>query len=854
MDGAPWRLRCEYRNDPLGIDVARPRLSWCVGDGRPAELQTAYQLLAASHPDILAEHEGDLWDPGRAEGSETSQIEYAGKPLVSGRGVWWKVRCFDSDGLPSPWSEIAFFEAGLLTADDWQGRWIRAGLVGSRIDPVPVPLFGRRFSLPGPARRARLYVAARGQVAIQMNGTRLALGELAPNWIAFETRSEYLTLDVTAHLWEGDNDLGVLLADGWYSGDPGSGSRQQYGKRPEFIAELDISLEGGERRRLCTDSAWRWQPSWILASDPTRGERVDGTRARAVWIDGEGPEAFGWYPVETGARPADEERTPAAASPVAHREAPLEARLLRWREADLTALFELPRPVLGRAKVELTAPDGGALKVRYGLSLDEAGKLAAAGEDAYVALGEESGETFEALFSLHGFRYVELTGDLFRQESARVSAVPIVQPLEKTATLVCDHAGVNALLDSMNAHLEQTQQSVSMAGLAVRDRLGVVADFGVRAGSLLLGLDAAPLVLRWLRDMADTQFPSGAFPAVVPPPPGEDALAAEGPAGSSDAFVEVLWQLYRHCGDRRLLRQYFPAVKQMLAGSLAQARDFIREDLDSSEEVPGDLVATAWLYRSARIASRLAGVLGNLSDLEDCEELASSVRSAFRRRFVTPDGRVIGDSAPSYALTLGFGLLDPTEQLRARESLIDMVELGLARGTVTALLDVPALLRVLTDQGRLDLAYRIVLEADFAPTPELGGSDLGRLIGAGVHEWLHATLSGLQPSRDLSERQNAFRRVLIHPRPPLGMGTGVLVGEPPIREAEAKLTTMNGLYESRWRITDEAFEIRVLVPGNCSADVVLPDGTSHAVEAGQHVLGMAFGEAGDGIPVLREVS
>jgi alpha-L-rhamnosidase len=424
------------------------------------------------------------------------------------------------------------------------------------------------------------------------------------------------------------------------------------------------------------------------------------------------------------------------------------------------------------------------------------------------------------------------------------------------AVLITDHPRLNQLLDMMLAHLRMTQQGITIEALDPVGRLGNAAIFGATVGARLLNMDSLPLVLRWLRDMADGQFPEGGFPTVVPAPPGEEALCGEGPAGSSAAFVEVLWQVYRHCGDRQLLRRYFPAVKQMLAGGLKVARDFIREDLEAASCYPEDLAATAWFYRSARLGARIAGVLGNLTDLEDCEELASNIRNAFRRRFVTQDGRVIGDGPAVYALVLGFGLLDRSEQRRARRTLIDSCESVLRAGLADRLnmLGHPMLLPVLTEQGRLDLAYRLVLSTPVEPDPHQAGRDLGRLIGAGVHEWLNATLSGFNLSRDLSERRNAFRHMLIQPRPPLGLDFGGPGGEPPVRVVEAELATINGRFESSWRITDHAFELQVLVPGNCTAEVILPDGASFDVDAGAHEFSMAFGESGDGIPVLREVS
>ncbi len=854
--GAPTRLLCDYQHEPLGIDVPQPRLSWWSGDDRPAELQTAYQVLAASHPELLRMDEGDLWDTGRVEGRETVQLEYAGKPLISGRKVFWKVRSFDSDGLPSPWSEAASFEAGLLEPRDWSGRWISAGQVGSRISTVPVPLFGRTFTLKQAVSRARLYIAARGQVALQLNGETLAATRLPGRWVDFSQRVTYHTLDVTDLLQLGENRLAVLLADGCYAGNPGVGGRQQYGDRPELLVELKAGLEDGSQWWLSTDSGWRWQPSWILAADPAGGEAVDGMRRREDWL-GDGPGSFGWYPVNQGARPEEEDIELAPSRLATAEPAAVEGEMVRWQDA--SALFEFPEPLLGHVRLELQAPDGGALKIRYALSLDEEGLPRPLGEDVYVARGDEEGETFESKFAVHGFRYVEVSGDLFREESIHAFAVPCPDQPARHASLHSDHPRLNQLADLLLGHLQRVQGNVSTPGLAPEDRIGRLSEVGPTAPTLLLCFDGIPRVTAWLEQMADAQFPDGSLPAAVPAPPAEDALCTEGPAGASAAFVECLWQLFRATGDRRLLRRHYPAARRVLASGLGAADEFIREDLDADPAYPADLLATAWLYRTARMTARIAGVLGNLSDLENCEELAGNIRNAFRRRFVTPDGRLVGDGAHVCALSLHFGLLDRSEQRRARTVLIEAVESTLNDGAEgmaarRRLLDVPWLLSSLNGIGRLDLAYRLLLDTPVHPDPERGGRDLNRLVAAGVMEWLMGTLAGFAQSRDLSESHIAYRHIVIEPKPPLGASYGSPAGEPPVRAAEAALTTVNGRYESSWQLTEDAFELKVLVPANCTAELILPDGTSQLVDAGAHSLRMSFADAGDGIPILREVS
>lgn len=801
--------------------------------------------------------EGDLWDSGRVEGRETVQVEYDGKPLTSGRKVFWKVRTFDSDGLPSPWSDTAIFEMGLLEPRDWMGRWISAGQVGSRITSVPVPLFGRTFTLKQAVVRARLYLAVRGEAAVQLNGQTLDPRRLQAAWVDYGRRTQYHTLDVTDLLVEGENRLAVLLADGWFAGNPGAGGRQQYGDRPEFLVELKVGLNDGSQWWLSTDSGWRWQPSWILSADPTGGEAVDGLRRREDWL-GEGPGSFGWYPVNQGERPEEEESVLSPArcasrSPVAVQE----GELVHWQPDRCTALFEFPGPVLGRVRLHLLAPDGGAIRIRYALGLDDAGEPEVVSEDVYVARGDEGGELFEGLFSVHGFRYVEVSGDIYREDAVQAWAVPTDLGLAGTLILDTDHPRINQLTDQLLGHLKRTQAGGSFPALGPADRIGRLGPIGPTLPAQLLCLDSAAAVSAWLERMADAQFPTGAFPAAVPAPPAEDGLSTEGPAGASASFVEGLWQLFLTTGDRQLLRRHYPAARRLLAGSMEAAQEFVREDLDADPAYPADLLATAWLYRMARMTARIAGVLGNLPDLETCEELASNVRNAFRRRFVTPDGRLVGDGAHVCALTLSFGLLDRSEQRRARQVLIDAVEQTLHDGNDAmaarrALLDVPWLLPSLGSIGRLDLAYRLLLDTTVHPEAGSGGRDLNRLIGAGLLEWLSSTLAGFNQSRDLSEHHIGYRHMNIEPKPLLGVGERM--GEPPIRAVDAALVTVNGRYESSWRITDEAFLLTVLVPGNCTAEVILPDGSSRMVDAGQHEFIMPFGEAGDGIPILREVS
>ena len=107
-------LRCEYLADPLGIDATRPRLSWVVSSSLRGDRQTAYRVLVASSPELLARGEGDLWDSGKTASGRSIQVEYGGKPLAGLAKCYWKVRVWDADDRPSRWSEPARWSMALL--------------------------------------------------------------------------------------------------------------------------------------------------------------------------------------------------------------------------------------------------------------------------------------------------------------------------------------------------------------------------------------------------------------------------------------------------------------------------------------------------------------------------------------------------------------------------------------------------------------------------------------------------------------------------------------------------------------------------------------------------------------------
>jgi len=122
-------LTCEHLVNPVGIGNRQPRLSWKLRSNREGEVQTAWEIRAASSTAGLKAASPDLWDSGKIDSDQSVLVPWAGKPLGSRSQVFWQVRVWDRYGHPTAWSDVASFELGLLdTASEWKGRWITADL------------------------------------------------------------------------------------------------------------------------------------------------------------------------------------------------------------------------------------------------------------------------------------------------------------------------------------------------------------------------------------------------------------------------------------------------------------------------------------------------------------------------------------------------------------------------------------------------------------------------------------------------------------------------------------------------------------------------------------------------------
>jgi len=859
MPSAPLRLRCEFMQNPLGVDVASPRFSWWVNDSRPAEVQSAYEILVASSQALLNQDQGDLWCSGRIESHQTLHVNYRGMHLGSGQKAFWKVRTYDSDGIAGDWSDPATFEMGLLHDADWHGPWIAGALRGSARRGVHAVALRRDFLITQPVASARLYIAVAGDFKLYLNGVSVLPARSDASWTAFGEKVFYQSFDVTERLLAEPNAIGVLLSDGFFAGElPGLG-RARYGNRPFLRLRLVATLADGQQFDVNSDEQWRWAPSHILAADINTGEHADLAQAFEGWTE-PGFDDVLWQPVEKVSFNPELRSLPHAAFGVTQALRPMTEPLVTTEAGRSTALFDFGDQIVGRVNLSLTCRQSDTVVLRY--SLDKS--FVRASEDSLMTVTDLNA-SHEGQFSLHTFRYlkVEFTPNLTQVQHA--TALRIAAPESSAVSVRTDHATLNQLFEVIDNSFKSAAFTVPMKGAALSDRL---PDFTL-AGTWMphfAAQDRSPgLVLKWLDDALTKLKPANAAPVssspLVPAVEGTDERLPYDEFAEFEALVTTLWQHFRSYGDVQALKRAYPQLRATALSYRHANIHLLRAP--SSTTLYGDgatnpLVASCTVYNALRCLARMASVLALLSDHELLHGLANDVRQAFRQRYLTGDGHLACDSESAYIAVLHYGLLEDKECQRAEQRLVELLQQQNYHSSAAPVV-LPHLLSVLTAADRLDMAYMVLLQTS-APSwlaaVQAGDRLVARQPGhpgmanVGVLTWLLESLVGIRLQDDYALDKNAFRSVRVRPRPPLGKQ--FLAGAP-VQFVEASLRTPMGRFDVSWWIKDDRFEVELLVPPGCEAQVVMPDEIEQTVYSGHHRFMMDFKAGGDGVPTLLEL-
>jgi alpha-L-rhamnosidase len=618
---APASLRCEYRVNPLGIDVVRPGLSWILESDARNQRQTAYRVLVADSREALDQDFGALWDSGRVETDQTAPV-YAGQALKSRQRAYWKVRVWDRDGRASDWSPTAFWTMGLLEREEWQARWIgydapyaavvRSGhlaihgattrslaraLLGTavslgrrlapefmlemgrksfmrlmhwiltrqvpRFAPIlpPCPYLRREFRSGKPIR-GTLYASALGIYDLRINDNPVSDGSFAPGWTDYNRRVYYQTYDVTSLLAEGDNAIGAILSDGWYAGYIGpEGRRGYYGVSPRLAVQLEIEYADGSATIVPTDSTWKATTGPHLEADLLMGETYDARKELTGWTQ-PGYDDSAWSPV-TVAKSISASLQAMPHVPVRKMGEIRPVRLSTPRPG--CYVYDMGRNFAGWVRVKVNGKAGTRVVLRFAERLNSDGTIYTANlrraraTDTYVLRGAGE-EEWEPRFTYHGFQYVELTGYPGTPDLETITGIVVHSAAPAAGWFECSHGMINTLYENIRWTQRANFIDIPTDCPQRDERLGWLGDAQVFARTGTYNMDVASLFSKWLVDLADAQSEAGAYPDFAP----RIIVTRDGSPGWADAGVICPWTLYWVYGDTRVVAQHYTRMKQWI--------------------------------------------------------------------------------------------------------------------------------------------------------------------------------------------------------------------------------------------------------------------------------------------------
>jgi len=871
---APTPPRFEHRTDSgpvLGIGVAAPRLSWQVPSADPGWQQAAYEVEI-----VRGEGAGGA-EVVRVESPDQILVPWPSAPLSSREAATVRVRLRGTsqpagqEGAEgwSPWSAPAVVEAGLLAASDWTARFISPRELG-KLD-MPAPILRGRSDLPvGEIAKARLYITAHGVYEAALNGHRVGDELLAPGWTSYDHRLRYQTHDVTALVQAGENLLEVLLGNGWYRGRLGWGGRRAlYGDWLALLAQLEVTLADGSVHVLASDESWTARESGILANDLYDGQRTD-LACQGLWItqaaapqfrialkQGDPPRAGGssaWVEVVD----ASLDRLVAPEGPPVRVTGVIPAVRVFSSPSGAT-LVDFGQNLVGWVRLRVRGGQpGDEVVVRHAevLKKGELGtrplRTAKATDSYLLAGGAEGEEALEPSLTFHGFRYAEVLGvaDLRADD---VEAVVVGSDLRRGGWFACSDPRLERLHENVVWSMRGNFLDIPTDCPQRDERLGWTGDIQVFSPTAMFLFDSAGFLSSWLADLAVDQKPDGAVPFVIPDAlsrgstPAEGAAPPASPAAAAwgDAATIVPWVVHQRSGDMEVLRRQLPSMRAWVdhVAALAgpshlwrggfQFGDWVDPtappDNPFGAKADPDVIATAYLVRSAEVVAMAAEMLGEVATAERYAALAASVREAFVCEYVGPDGRVRSDAQTVYALALAWALLPTAEQREgAGRRLAELVrESGFHIST--GFVGTPLVTDALVAAGEAAVAYRLLLQTGCpswlypvgmgattiwerwdAMLPD-GSLNPGEMLSfnhyalGAVADWLHRTVAGLAPAGP------GYRELLVRPLPGRDLTA-----------ASARHLTPYGEAAVAWERASGQLTLRVDVPVGTTATVHFP--------------------------------
>jgi len=856
QDCRPVGLRCEYLENPLGIDVAQPRLSWRLEDGRAGAGQAAYAVVVSA--DSLTVVRGDAgradwWSSGR-QVSAAQLVTYSGQKLRPFTKYYWRVDVWDKDGKRAALARVASFETGMMGMGNWRGAWIS----DSRdIRTGAAPYFRKGFQTTKKILSARVYIAAAGLYELYLNGVRVGDHRMDPMYTRYDRRNLYVTYDITSSIRAGENVAGVLLGNGWYNLQSTAVwyfHEAPWRARPCFCMDIRITYTDGTVETISTGKGWKTALSPVVFNSIYTGEHVDHRLEQRGWNTA-GFNDSAWKEVIFRSAPSGQV-VAQALPPIRNVEEVLPVSLKRIN--DTTWVYDLGRNIAGVSELRVSGPAGTRLRLKHGERLYPDGRVDQSNISVHYRPKDESDpfqtdiyildgrgeENFIPRFNYKGFQYVEV-----------VSSSPDVRLVKESLAGWFMHSDVRAvgsvrssdpLVDKLWAATNNSYLS-NLFGYPTdcpqREKNGWTGDAHIAVETGLYNFDGITVYEKWLADHRDEQQPNGVLPSIVPTD-GWGYEWGNGPDWTSTIAI-IPWNIYLFYGDKKLLADCYDNIKRYVDHidqlSPSGLTDWGLGDwIPVTSKPPVEFTSSVFFYTDASILAKAAGLLGRSDDEKKYQALTEKIKRAFNNKYLNRATGLYGSGLQTeLSMPLYWGLVPAGMKAVVAASLAKRVRADSNHLNV-GLLGTKALLSALSENGYADLAYTVATQKTYPswgwwivngattlyenwPIDAKSDISMNHIMFGEIGAWIFKGIGGILPDA----ARPGFKHILLRPH-----------FVPGLAAFEATHDSPYGRIVSSWKTEDGVLVYTAVVPPGATATLEVPGipGRTLELDAGTHVL------------------
>ncbi|GAB2559795.1 alpha-L-rhamnosidase [Spirosoma areae] len=874
----PVNLRCEYNENPQGIETLNPRLSWQLKSAQRNQEQTAYRVLVADSPEQVQKGLGNVWDSGRQASNQSLLVPYAGKPLLAAKPYFWKVQVWDKAGKASAWSSVALWQMGLPTAANWgKAQWIGLEKMDSAKRVIPavefgntlesqhsrpdlvtaknaLPQFRKEIVVQKSLKSATAFISGLGHFELFLNGSKVDDHVLDPGWTQYNQVAQYVTFDITKQMHRGANTFGVMLGNGFYN-IPNERYKKlvlTYGY-PMFIATILIEYADGTTQTVVSDLTWKTTPSPVTFSSVFGGEDYDATQEQNGWLNA-GYDDRSWqtpFVVHGPPRLSAQVQDPIKIHETFTATLPKSPKKGFW-------VYDLGQNMSGFPQLTVVGKRSAIVKLTPAELLTDS-SLAdqrAVGPVVFFTytLRGNGIETWHPQFTYYGFRYVQIEGAVPAGEP-NPDKLPVIREIKglhtrnaarKVGSFTCSNPLFNQIYTLIDWSIKSNMASV-LTDCPHREKLGWLEVTHLMGGSVRYTYDIARFYAKTVHDMQQAQTPDGLIPSVAPEYPRFGGGFRDSPEWGS-AAVMLPWYLYQWYGDRQLLADSYPMMQHYVAYLGKKAKDNILthglgdwydlgpKPLGPSQLTPRGITATATQYYDLIILARTARLLGKTREATQYDEQAAVVKQAFNQTYYNPKTAQYGTgSQTANAMALYMNLVEPENRTAVSANLIKDIK---ARNNSLTAGDVGYryLLLALGQAGASDVIFDMNSRTDvpgYGYQLKKGATALteswqanrdasnNHMMLGHLMEWFYSELAGIQET----PASIAGKEIVIYPK---------IVGD--VKTVDAQYESPYGIVGSRWTKEASRFGLTVDVPVNTTALVYVPsDKSSSITEGGKRI-------------------